>query len=77
MMKSSLSQFRYVKINFFKLFQKVSTLLGNKEWFIHNQLTLADFIFYEAFSYFAALWPEKLANYQNLVDFRARFEAIP
>jgi len=50
--------------------------LGNKDWIL-GEITLTDFIAYEMLSYLSGAWSDEFKKFENLVNFRTRFEQIP
>ncbi|XP_075189835.1 glutathione S-transferase Mu 4-like [Anomaloglossus baeobatrachus] len=56
---------------------RYSRFLGDKHWFVGNQITLADILIYDALDQHKILAPTCLKNFSNLQDFLTRFEALP
>ncbi|XP_073398548.1 glutathione S-transferase Mu 4-like [Dendrobates tinctorius] len=56
---------------------RYSRFLGQRHWFVGDQLTIADILIYDALDQHKILSPTCLQNYKNLEDFLIRFEALP
>ncbi|CAJ0953670.1 unnamed protein product [Ranitomeya imitator] len=56
---------------------RYSRFLGQRHWFVGDQLTLADILIYDALDQHKILAPTCLQNFKNLQDFLIRFEALP
>ena len=51
--------------------------LGNKKFFISNEITFADFHMYELLDVLKTYSPESFEDFPNLVEFTKRFEELP
>ncbi|XP_056413872.1 glutathione S-transferase Mu 4-like [Hyla sarda] len=75
------SQFEQLKGPYLEKLQTVlarySRFLGERQWFVGDKLTLADFLVYDALDSNKILDPTCLQNFKNLQDFLTRFEALP
>ncbi|XP_056416653.1 glutathione S-transferase Mu 4-like [Hyla sarda] len=56
---------------------KFSKFLGERQWFVGDKITFADFLMYDVLDQHHMLDPSCLEKFKNLKDFHARFEALP
>ncbi|XP_069798214.1 glutathione S-transferase Mu 1-like isoform X2 [Narcine bancroftii] len=58
------------------LLKQCSDFLGKRPWFAGDEITFVDFLMYELLDVHRAFEPKCLDEFQNLMDFITRFEAL-
>eukprot|EP01121_Diplochlamys_sp_Union-15-3_P012913 TRINITY_DN3937_c0_g1_i1.p1 TRINITY_DN3937_c0_g1~~TRINITY_DN3937_c0_g1_i1.p1 ORF type:complete len:227 (-),score=33.79 TRINITY_DN3937_c0_g1_i1:59-739(-) len=58
-------------------FSRLSTFLGDKKWFIGDNLTWPDFVLFELFDQTRLMVPHAFDSFPRLANFVKRFESIP
>ncbi|KAL5516285.1 hypothetical protein EMCRGX_G001572 [Ephydatia muelleri] len=57
--------------------QKLASVLGNKPWFVGDEITFPDFLLYERLEQHRLFDPSLFNDFPNLLTFLHRFEALP
>ncbi len=60
-----------------KHYQPLQKFLGEKDWFVGCNVTLADFAVYDAVTFCLEIAPDSLDKFSKLKEHRARLEALP
>jgi len=58
-------------------FENFSKFLGDKKFFIGDNVTYVDFYLYELFFNFSFIAPDLIKKYSNIQNFQQRIEALP
>jgi len=67
----------YVKGPLVKHFENFSKFLGDKKFYISDNVTYADFFVYELFMNFECVAPELMEKFPNIKNFKQRIEELP
>jgi len=68
---------KYNNVDLPPILDALSKYLGNKKWLIGDEITTADFLFFENVDMHMALTPDLMKKYPTLVAYHKRFLALP